>query len=291
MYVGIQLELRHDGIFLHQKQYARNVVENFLGSFSRRAKTPIQKGADLTPRTSEEEALDSEKYPYRRVVGKILYIANMSRPDIANAASELGKSCGEPTMRHWRALQHVLRYLHSTTEYGILYPRTVSNPKLVGYCDADFAGDTSSRKSCTGYIMKLGDTIIEWKSRTQRTIATSTTEAEWTALSEGTRHAEFIRGLLSELGFHQQCITWWCDNAPTIVTASTPGHNGRTRHLDVKLKKTRELVKNEKIKIKYIPTSEQLADGLTKRLDANLHKHFLECTLVKGDSHAHTVSP
>ncbi len=67
-------------------------------------------------------------------------------------------------------------------------------------------------------------------------------EAEWTALCQGTRHAEHTRGLLNELGSHQKCVKWWCDNAATVMTATTPGHNGRTRHLDVKLKKTREMV-------------------------------------------------
>ncbi len=130
VYVGIQIELQNTGIFLHQKQYSHKGVEEFLGSFSRRTKTPLQKGADLTRRASEEEPLDNERYPYRQVVVKILYLANMTRPDIANAARELGRSCADPTMRHCRALQHVLRYLSNTEEYGIFYPRTKSELKL-----------------------------------------------------------------------------------------------------------------------------------------------------------------
>ncbi len=86
-------------------------------------------------------------------------------------------------------------------EYGLFYPRqTLGNNTLLGYCDADFAGDTVSRKSCSGYVIKLNHALITWVSRTHKTISTSTTEAEWTALYEGVRHGEHIRGLLNELG-------------------------------------------------------------------------------------------
>ncbi len=138
-------------------------------------------------------------------------------------------------MRHWKSVLHVLRCISGTIKYGLLYPRQVKQePELIGYSDSDFAGDMVSRKSCTGYVINLGEAVIEWASRTQRTVTKSTMEAEWTALCEGTRYAEYIRGLLNELGSHLKYVKWWCGNASTVITATTLGHNGRTRHLDEK---------------------------------------------------------
>ncbi len=87
-------------------------------------------------------------------VGQLLYLANITRPDIANAARELGKVGTDPTMRHWRSVIHVLRYMSGTTDYGLLYPiQKDEELKVIGYSDSDFAGDVTSRKSCTGYIL------------------------------------------------------------------------------------------------------------------------------------------
>ncbi len=200
-------------------------------------------------------------------------MANITRPDLSNAARELGKVAADPTMRHWKSILHVLRYISSTSAYGLLYPNIQEEKlKMIGYSDSDFANDPSSRLSCTGYVIKLGNAIIDWTSRTQRTIATSTAEAEWIALSTGTRHAEYLRGFMNELGIDIENVVWWCDNASTVVTATTPGHTGRTQHLDVKLKKTREMVIDGIIIIKYIPGNKQEADGLTKRLDRVSHE-------------------
>ncbi len=125
--------------------------------------------------------------------------------------------------------------------------------------------------------------VVEYPtaSRTQKTISTSTTDAEWTALYEGVRHGEHIRGFLNELGLDINCVEWKCDNEATVVVATTPGHTGRTQHLDVKLKKTREIFMNNLIKVRHVPSSEQEADGLTKRLQKTAHEQFRDFLLSK----------
>ncbi len=211
-YVGMRFDIRKDGIFLHQKQFTEQVVRDFLGDMVWNTRTPLQKGADITPRTTTEQPLDIHKYPYRQVLGKILHLANMTRPNLANAAWELGKVAADPTMRHWKSMLHILRYMSNTPAYGLLYRNNKEELKMIGYSDSDFANDSLSRLSCTEYVIKLGNAVIDWTSRTQRTIATSTTKAEWTVLSTGTRHAEYLRGFINELGLNVERVTWWCDN-------------------------------------------------------------------------------
>ncbi len=152
---------------------------------------------------------------------------------------------------------------------------------LKGYSDADFASDTETRRSCAGYLIMLGETIISWSSKTERSIALSTTESEWTALARGIRHANYLRGTLSELGVKQTKIPWYCDNQATIVSAKTIGFNGRTRHVDVKLKFTRQECEQGRVTLQYVPTDHQLADGLTKRLRKTKHGEFIAITLQK----------
>ncbi len=146
--------------------------------------------------------------------------------------------------------------------------------QIKGYSDADFAADIETRRSCAGYVLLLGGTPISWSSKTERSIVLSTTESEWTALARGIRHANFQKGILEELGFRQDRTQWFCDNKATIVSAKTLGFNGRTRHVDVKLKFTRQEHYRNAVELTYVSTNEKMADGLTKRLERTKHERF-----------------
>ncbi len=269
------------GVWCHFN-YAKKLITEFLGQAARTAKTPLEKGADMSAMKKGEETLNQEKHPYRRALGQILYLATTTRPDLSNSARELATVSSAPTIRHWRSLQHVLRYIYTNLEYGLYFPKSqLTTYNLKGYSDADFAGNEDTRKSCTGYIIKLGGGIVDWVSLTQRTVATFTTEAEWNALYEGVRHGEFIRSFLQELGFKSDKVHWYYGNIATVTAATSPGHVERTRYLDVKLKRTRELILQENIPINYIPASEQEADGLTKRLGGANHLCFINYVVSK----------
>ncbi|CAM9694995.1 unnamed protein product [Choristocarpus tenellus] len=99
----------------------------------------------------------------------------------------------------------------------------------------------------------------------QGAVTTSSSEAEWTAMVHGMRHAIFLRGILGELGVPQGVMTWYGDNRGVIQATITEDFNGRKRHVDIKLKCTREYVNQGFFTVKYIPTGLQLADILTKR--------------------------
>ncbi len=202
---------------------------------------PLERGADFTSRREDEEKLEMSRCPFRQVMGKLMYLSHMSRPDISNSVRELGRQMHDPCMRHWRGLQHLLSYLATFPKEGIHFQRDEGKQgyQIKGHSDADFAADIETRRSCAGYVLLLGGTPISWSSKTERSIVLSTTESEWTALARGIRHANVQKGILEELGFRQDRTQWFCDNKATIVSAKTLGFNGRTRHVDVKLKFTR----------------------------------------------------
>ncbi|CAN0039680.1 unnamed protein product [Choristocarpus tenellus] len=116
----------------------------------------------------------------------------------------------------------------------------------------------------------------------QGAVTTSSSEAEWTAMVHRMTHAIFFRGILGELGIHQGVTTWYGDNRSAIQAGMTEGLNGRTRHVDIKLKCTREYVVSQGIfTVKYIPKALQLADILTTRLLDTQVEDFVDTVLTR----------
>ncbi|CAG7637709.1 unnamed protein product [Allacma fusca] len=139
--------------------------------------------------------------------------------------------------------------------------------RLVGYTDSDYAGDKFSRKSTTGTSIFLNDGIMSWTSQKQPCLALSSTEVEYIALASGASEAVLLRSLMQELDFPQSERTQiLVDNQTAIRLVKNPEMHSRTKHIDVRYHYIRELVEDEQISVDYIPTTEQLADGLTKPL-------------------------
>nr|P0CV72.1 RecName: Full=Secreted RxLR effector protein 161; Flags: Precursor [Plasmopara viticola] len=129
--------------------------------------------------------------PYLSAVGAIMYLMVVTRPDLAAAVGVLSQFASDPCPTHWQALKRVLRYLQSTQTYGLEFTRA-GTAKLVGYSDADWAGDVESRRSTSGYLFKLNGGCVSWRSKKQRTVALSSTEDEYMALSEATQEAVWL---------------------------------------------------------------------------------------------------
>ncbi len=280
-YIGMELTRQQDGLYLHQTGYCRAVIGSIYTETIRGVSTPLDRGADLSSRKESEDKLDLTQYPYRRTVGKLMYLAHMTRPDIANSVRELGINMHDPCMRHWRSVEHLLRYLASYPSLGLLF--SSRSPKggsvLKGYADADLAGCQETRRSCVGYMILLGSAPITWSSKTERSILLSTAESEWTALARGIRHGKFLLGVASELGVDQGCMPWFSDNQAAIKNAKTPGFSGRARFVDIKLKFTRQECESGRVELKYVPGDGQLADGFTKRLARPGHQKFVTTVL------------
>ena len=278
---GIQITLNADGIMMEQTRYATDIVTGIMGSLDvRMTTTPIDPGMDISATQSNEQPL-SAGYMYAHHVGKLMYLAGMTRPDLSNAVRELGRRASSPCLRHWRALQHVARYLAGTLNIGIMYQKSPGNidNMLVGYSDSDWATDPETRRSVTGYMIMLNDAPVAFKSKTQASVTASTSEAEWTAMAYGMRHGVHLRGMLSELTFPQLTTTWCEDNKGAIRAGTIIGFSGRTRHVDVQLKITREYVLRGHFKVEYASSAEQLADALTKRLTGPKLKRFVQAIL------------
>ena len=206
--------------------------------------------------------LDKTEFSYTHLVGSLLYISVCTRPDISQAVGVLSKYMQEPTTEHWQAAKGLLRYVASTREQGILYG---SEPNLViGYCDADYAGDLDTRRSTTGYVFILHGGAITWLSKRQSTVAVSTTEAEYVAAAQATKEALWLRVLLADLGIVVNTFPIRADNQSALKLLKNPVVSNRAKHIDVVYHFARERVVKGDVKFDYICTDEMLADMLTK---------------------------
>jgi hypothetical protein len=174
---------------------------------------------------------------------------------------------GKTTVHHQAAVHRLLRYLR-TNNKTITYRSLAKKPELVGFVDASWGSCTTSRRSVTGYLFFLCDGPVLWKSVLQKSVALSSTGAEYVALSDAARTAVGERHLLSSLGYFQEFpTTLFEDNTGAISIAGGGGQPQRSRHIDIRYHYIKELIEREVVRVRYIPTSRQLADGLTKSLD------------------------
>jgi hypothetical protein len=233
-----------------------------------------------------------------------MYAMIQTRPDIAFAVQWLSRQLKGPLSTHLNAAKNLLRYLNGTKNLAICYGRNITNitghgntistgitdsnwaikpntKKItdflepIGFSDSDFAGDKTTSKSTFGYLFKVANGSVCWKSKRASTIALSTTEAETDALTEAIREVQWLIGLYKELQRPiQGPILLLEDNQGSITTAYNPALHNRTKHTLLKFRYVREKVQKSVVTINYLDTNRIPADGLTKPLAGPKQKAF-----------------
>lgn len=257
-------------IFIHQQDYVEELLNRFNMKQCKPADTPHQPGYYLTTQMSpstEQQKNDMKTVPYAELVGSLNWLATTTRPDIAHSVGTLCRFISNPGRQHWTAAQRVLRYLSSTQNFGIrfLKSRIAASTNLIGFSDADWAGDPDTRRSTTGFIFTLNGAPISWKSKLQASTALSSVESEYIALCGAAREAQWIRQILSELGSPIRLPTKiYDDNRGCISISGNNRTDARTKHIDVKYHFVRQMVHRNQIVIDYVPTQDMIADIFTK---------------------------
>ena len=137
----------------------------------------------------------------------------------------------KPTKIFWKARKHVLRYLKGTSEYGLWYRHT-DEVKLHGFTDADWEGSPTNKKSTSGGVFSIGSTIFSWYNRKQRSVALSSTEAEYMAASQAACEAISMRKILVGLfGSHLDPTVIHCDNHSCIKLSINLVFHDRSKHI------------------------------------------------------------
>lgn len=257
-------------IWLHQKQYILNMLSRYGMSEANPAPTP----ADVNVKLVKNDGVSKEVDPvmYQSMVGSLLYAAMATRPDIAHAVGVVSKFNSNPTEAHLTAVKRILRYLKGTIDLALRFNDEPGS--LIGYSDADWAGDLDDRHSTTGNLFLLAGGAVSWLSKKQPVVALSTCEAEYVALSLATQEAVWLRRMLTELGASPECVLLMEDNQGAIALAKNPVAHARTKHIDIRYHHIREAIQSGMIDVQYCPTSEMNADLLTKPLPKGLFQKF-----------------
>ena len=166
---------------------------DIIGISKLKYKTPVTPGFKIIrPSKPDEQISQEDQVIYCAGVGMLLYLIKYSRPDIANVVRELSKCMDKATPAAFKEMKRVMRFVADTKEYGLrIEPDEPSKDKfhwnMVAYTDSDWAGDKEDRRSVSGYVVFLLGVPILWKSKSQKSVTLSSSEAEYFAMSEAVK--------------------------------------------------------------------------------------------------------
>ena len=267
--IRIRRDAKHR-LAIDQSTYLRKILQDYGMEDSYPVSTPIDGYHALTPSGPSDERTDQTAY--QRRIGSLMYAMVATRPDIAFAVCKLSQFCQDPCVRHRTAVDRVFRYLKGTIDLCLVYDYTKEGHPI-SYADAAYGDDPVDRKSTFGHTLLIGNASVTWASKKQRTIASSTTEAEYIAMCQASKNLVWATRWIKELKFDHICnlpIKLLGDNQGTLDLIKNPEHHSRTKHIDVQYHYIREVVADGYVEIEHIPTKEMTADIFTKPLNRDI---------------------
>ena len=264
-YLGLRISHVDDGIFIDQTAFIKELLLNEGISGVRRSPS-TQTLFDIDTNKDQEFCNEEEKKKFLSVVMSLMFIGQLSRPDVLKEAAFLATRSAICTKHDWSKLFRVLRYLNGSLDYGLLF-RRVKNFDILGYSDASFNCHYDG-KGHTGYLIKLGWSMtapVVVKSFKQRIVTRSSTEAELLAAEECVLTMIFIKDIMKFLGFaFQTAPTLRVDNTSTITQIKNGFQFKTSRHLVNKLFFVRQFCTLNELLVEYLNSDLMPADLLTK---------------------------
>jgi len=214
---------------------------------------------------------------YVSAVGSLMYVMVCTRPDLSQALSMISRYMRDPGKDHWEVVKWVLRYIKGTMDVGLVFKKdSTSKHECIRYINSDYAGDLDKRRSTTGYVFTLSQAPVSWRSILQSTIALSTTEAEYVAMTEVMKETIWLQELLDDLRIDQDLLKINCDSMSAIYLAKNHVYHARMKHIDVRFHFIREILNEGDIELLKIHTKENPTDMLTKVVSGMKFTHCKE---------------
>ncbi|GJU11180.1 retrovirus-related pol polyprotein from transposon TNT 1-94 [Tanacetum coccineum] len=238
-FLGLQISQSPRGIFINQSKYASEIVKKYgLHSID---------SVDIP--TIENKKLDEDLQGkpvdatlYRGMIRSLMYLIS-SRPDLNYVVCLCARYQAKPTKKDLQAVKQIFRYLNGTINIGIWYLKD-TDMSLTAYADVDHAGCQDTRRSTSGSAQFLGDKIVSWSSKKQKSTAISCIEAEYIALSGFCSQILWMHSQLTDYGFKFNKIPLYCDNKIVIALCCNNVQHSRAKHIDIRYHFIKEQVKN-----------------------------------------------
>ena len=248
-------------INLSQMKYINSMAQRFSTLPEKQTVIPFHEPAQTKEKSNVEH--------YQQILGSTNYALTITRPDISFTNNYLARRLQAPTVTDTKSALKLISYLYTTKEYDLVIEGDLN---ITAYSDASLHDDLTTGRSTGGIVLFLGKSPVIWKSKRQATVALSSTEAELYSAVEATKEVIWLQNFLKELGFTVKTPTiLYQDNKSTIITLTQPKINTRMKHINIRTHWIKEILEKNLITIKYIPTTENIADILTKGLAFKQH--------------------
>lgn len=260
-FLGIEVATSSKGLFLNQHKYCLDLLEEVGMSDCKPSKTPLSEKLKLTGQGEVWEDITS----YQRLVGKLIYLT-ITRPDISFPVNLISQFMHSPTSEHVTIITRILRYLKGTVGQGIVMKNN-DHCDIMGYTDADWAGNALDRKSTTGFCTFVGGNAVTWRSKKQAVVARSSAEAEYRAMASLSCELIWLKAIMSDLGCKMsKPMLMFCDNQSAMHIAKNAVFHERTKHIEIDCHFIRDQVQAQVIQTVYTSSEDQIADLFTKAL-------------------------
>jgi len=268
-YIGIDITRfrKSKQIFLNQMDYINNFVDEHkveLAEVYSNYSTPMDTNFKHT--FDEGEPIMTNPKKYARIIGQLMY-ATLTRVDCVYAVNTLAKYISNPQAKHYKASLRVIQFMGNTKTMSLKLQKDLNKPYLEIYSDASYAMDTRSLSRTGGAVYYFGS-LIGTMSKSQKTVALSSGEAEYIALVDIGKFGLYVRQLLLDIHSITECgtITIHTDNLAALEIATNAKYRGRSKHFEVRYHKIREWINRGIYTLKYCQTNDMIADILTKAL-------------------------
>lgn len=199
------------------------------------------------------------------MIGSLLYLMLGMWPDICHAVTTMARFSANPTQDHLDHALYICQYLLGTPHYTLQYSGA-GDGGLMAFADSNWGQSPDNRRTVTGYMIKLSGGVFNWYSHMQKTVALSSTEAEYMALSDCARQCVWIQQLLQELGIIIRPVPICGDNQGSIFMAQNPVQECRSKDIDIKYHYVHELIAEGKIALYFEQGTLNPVDMFTKNL-------------------------
>ena len=239
--------------------------------------TPLLVTERLQPNSEPKENANPDCVrQYQVLIGTAMWLMLGTHPDLAFAVGKLARFSSNPAPEHFAMVDRLYNYIYWSADFALRFTKQDNPTPPICYTDADFANDRSDQISVSGYVFTAFGTPVSWSSKKQKEVATSTAEAEYTAIFHASQQAFWIRQFAEEIGYAlTEPLRVYTDSTTALAIAKGTQAHTRSKHIDIRYHKIRERVTNKVIELVYVRSKDNLADIMTKQLSRSAHHKAL----------------